>query len=98
MLLLGSMPPKMSDHYKDKIAVFIHWWRERGYPNGIPDEADHKLEAKKEAPSWRRICKALLRHDYWCKDLSFSMHKSGAYERYKRIMKKRRARWGIFPS
>lgn len=98
LLLLGSMPEKMADHYKDKIAVFLHWWRERGYPNGIPDEAEHGLEAKKEVPSWRRICKALLRHDYWCKGLSFSMHKSGAYERYKRIMKKRRERWGIFPS
>lgn len=100
MLLLGSMPPKMADHYKDKIAVFLHWWRERGYPNGIPDETDHKSEATKKAPSWRRICKVLLRHDYWCKGLSFSMHTSGdsAYKRYKKIMKKRRERWGIFPS
>jgi len=97
MLLLGSMPPKTADHFKNKIAVFIHWWRERGY-SVIPDEADHQLEAKKEVPSWRRICKALLRHDYWCKGLSFSMHKSGAYERYQKIMEKRRQRWGIFPS
>lgn len=97
MLLLGSMPPKTAEHFKNKIAVFIHWWRERGY-NTIPDEADHQLEAKKEVPSWRRICKALLRHDYWCKGLSFSMHKSGAYERYQKIMTKRRSQWGIFPS
>lgn len=98
MLLLGSMPERMADHYKDKIAVFLHWWRERGYPDGIPDAMESRLEAKHEVPSWRRICKALLRHDYWCKGLSFSMHKSGSYERYKRIMKRRRERWGIFPS
>jgi len=97
MLLLGSMPPKTAEHFKNKIAVFLHWWQEKGY-NTIPDEADHKLEAKKQVPSWRRICKALLRNDYWCKGLSFSMHKSGAYKRYQKIMTKRRNQWGIFPS
>lgn len=95
MLLLESMPPKLSEHYKNKIAVFIHWWRERGYSDGIPDEADYELERKKDAPSWRRICKALLRNDYWCKGLSFSQTKSEAYKHYSKVMKKRRAKWGI---
>jgi len=98
MLLLGSMPHKTAEHFKNKIAVFLYWWRERGYPDGIPDEADHQLEAKKQAPSWRRVCKALLRNDHWCKGLSFSQHKSGAYERYQKIMDKRRRQWDIFPS
>jgi predicted phosphoadenosine phosphosulfate sulfurtransferase len=89
------MPPKLSEHYKNKIAVFIHWWRERGYSDGIPDEADYELERKKDAPSWRRICKALLRNDYWCKGLSFSQTKSEAYKHYSKVMKKRRAKWGI---
>lgn len=97
MLLLESMPQRTQEHFKDKIAVFLHWWEDRGYPDGIPDEMDAKLEAGKQVPSWRRICKALLRNDYWCKGLSFSQHKSGAYERYKKIMKKRRQAWGIFP-
>lgn len=95
-LLLDSLPPKTQDHFKDKIAVFIHWWMERGYPNGIPDEANHKLEASKQVPSWRRICKMLLRNDYWAKGLSFSQHKSEAYERYKKVMKNRRRQWGIY--
>lgn len=95
MLLLESLPPKTKNHFENKIAVFVHWHMERGYPNGIPDEADPKLEASHEAPSWRRICKALLRNDYWCKGLSFSQHKSEAYERYKKIMAKRRVQWGI---
>jgi len=98
MLLLESMPPKIQEHYKNKIALFLHWWQERGYPNGIPDEADPQDEATKKVPSWRRICKVLLRNDYWCRGLSFGMTKSHAYEKYLKIMKKRRQQWGIFPS
>jgi len=97
MLLLDSMPQRTQEHFKNKITMFLHWWEERGYPNGIPDEADHKAEAQRKVPSWRRVCKALLRNDYWCKGLSFSQHKSGSYDRYSKIMKKRRQAWGIFP-
>ena len=93
-LLLESLPPKTREHFTNKISVFIHWWKQRGYET-IPDEADPKAEANKEIPSWRRICKALLRNDYWCKGLSFSQHKSQAYEKYLQIMEKRRAKWGI---
>lgn len=94
-ILLDSMPPPTKNHFENKIAVFLHWWQERGYPDGIPDEADPKLEAAKKVPSWKRICKALLRNDYWCKGLSFSMTKSEAYERYKKVMKRRREAWGL---
>jgi predicted phosphoadenosine phosphosulfate sulfurtransferase len=97
LLLLESLPPKTREHFTNKIAVFLHWWSREGYPNGIPDEEDHKREASKEVPSWRRICKMLLRNDYWAKGLSFSQHKSQAYDRYLKIMEKRRRAWGIFP-
>jgi predicted phosphoadenosine phosphosulfate sulfurtransferase len=93
-LLLASMPEKTRDHFEDKIAVFLRWWQVRGY-DPIPDEADRKDEAAKKVPSWRRICKALLRNDYWCKGLSFSQTKAPAYERYKRIMQKRREAWNL---
>lgn len=95
-LLLESMPPQTKDHYEDKIAVFLHWWQAHGYPDGIPDEADIHLEAAKKAPSWKRVCKALLRNDYWCKGLSFTQTKSEAYEKYKKVMKRRRQAWGLF--
>lgn len=95
-LLLASMPERTADHYRDKIAVFLKWWMDRGYPNGIPDEAPPEKEASREMPSWRRICKSLLRNDYWCKGLSFTQTKSESFERYRKIMKARRARWGIF--
>lgn len=95
MMILGTLPFDASEHYKDKIAVFLKWWSERGYPSGIPDYCNPREEATKEVPSWRRICKSLLRNDYWCKGLSFSQHKSGAYEKYKKLMKKRRAVWKL---
>lgn len=96
-LLLDSLPPKTREHFEDKIAVFIHWHMKRGYPNGIPDEMDPKDETAKRVPSWRRICKMLLRYDYYCKDLSFSQQSSRleAYQKYRKMMDKRRAQWGI---
>jgi len=97
MLLLNSMPERTGEHYRNKIAVFLHWWAARGYPDSIPDYAEAKDEATRRTPSWRRVCKALLRHDYWCKGLSFSQHKSASYDRYLKIMKKRRQAWGIMP-
>ncbi len=91
MLLLESMPARTQEHYRDKIAVFLHWYQDRGYRTGIPDDGP----MERDSPSWKRICKALLRNDYWCKGLSFSQHKSAAYEKYVQLMKKRRQRWGL---
>ncbi len=96
MLLLDSMPPKTADHYRNKVAVFVKWYADRGYPDGIPDESDPEEEAAKKAPSWRRVCKMLLRNDYWGKGLSFTQQKSAAYQKYLDLMKRRRQRWGIF--
>jgi predicted phosphoadenosine phosphosulfate sulfurtransferase len=90
-LLVDSMPEATAEHYRNKIHTFTTWWEHRGFPSGIPDEADPKLEAARRAPSWRRVCKALLRNDYWCKGLSFSPHKSASsYAKYKAIMNRRR--------
>ena len=93
MLLLKSMPDRSITHYQNKIALFEKWWIERGYPKGIPDEADLNLESKKDVPSWRRVCKSLLRNDYWCKGLGFSQHKSEAYKNYLTLMEKRKKKW-----
>lgn len=94
-LLLATMPTRARTHYENKIAVFLKWWQDRGFPDGIPDEAPLKAEAKRETPSWRRVCRALLRNDYWCKSLSFSQHRTGRYDRYLEIMKARREKWKI---
>jgi len=94
-LLVNSMPPKTGEHYGNKILIFQKWWIDRGYPEGIPDEADLKLEGEKKVPSWRRVCKSLLRNDYWCKGLSFTQHKSEAYQKYLDLMKRRKERWNV---
>ena len=93
MLLLGSLPPKLQEHYKNKIAVFIHWWRERGV------EMQDEGPVQKNNANWTRICKTLLKNDYWCRGIGFSMTSSklAVWKRYQRIMEKRRALWGIFP-
>jgi predicted phosphoadenosine phosphosulfate sulfurtransferase len=95
MLLLRGMPDRSREHYWNKITLFRKWWMERGYPEGIPDEADYKLEAARKVPSWRRVVKALLRNDYWCKGLGFTQQKSDAYQKYLAMMKRRRAAWQI---
>lgn len=94
-LLVNSMPPKTREHYRNKVLMFERWWSERGYPDGIPDEAAHEMEAARRAPSWRRVVKSLLRNDYWCKGLGFSQHKSDGYKKYLELMKRRREEWGV---
>lgn len=94
-LLVNSMPPKTREHYRNKVILFEKWWSERGYPDGIPDEAAYEMEAARRAPSWRRVCKSLLRNDYWCKGLGFSQHKSDGYKKYLDLMKRRKETWGI---
>jgi predicted phosphoadenosine phosphosulfate sulfurtransferase len=96
-LLLATMPERTREHYKNKIAVFIRWYQDKGYTDGIPDQADSKLEAQRKEPSWRRVCKTLLRNDYWCKGLGFSQQTGTAHQQYKQLMAKRRNQWGIFP-
>lgn len=76
--LLATMPPYLSQHYREKIFKFLVWWKNHRQEIGldlIPDSADPKLEAARKMPSWRRICKVLLKNDYWCKGLSFSQTK-----------------------
>jgi len=94
--ILSTMPKTTGQHYKNKIAVYLHWYASRGYPDDIPDEADYRLEAIGKAPSWRRITRTLLRNDYWCKGLGFSPTKTSAYAKYMDLMRKRRKNWNIF--
>lgn len=94
-LLINSMPPKTKNHYRNKISVFVKWWLDRGYPEGIPDEGDYKLEADRKIPSWRRVCKSLLRNDYWGKGMSFTQTKSDAYNKYLALMERKKTKWQL---
>lgn len=94
--LLDSLPASEREHYEDKIAVFLRWYELRGVPV-IPDDTDPELAARfprHKGPSWSRIAKCILKNDRMCRSLSFSQHVSGTYERYSKLMKKRRAQWG----
>ena len=90
-LLLSTMPEKTRKHYLPKFQGWMLGWRKRGYTDGIPDEAPKILENKMWVPSWRRLCKVLLRNDYWCKGLGLTQPKSDAYGRYLEIKKKNKA-------
>lgn len=85
-LLLQTMPQKTRAHYTYRFKKFIYGWHKRGYPV-IPDEAPPELESKCWAPSWRRMCKVLLRNDYWCKGLGQTQPKSEAYQKFKEMKK-----------
>lgn len=92
MALLASMPPPTADHFRDKIAVFLRWYDQRGYRGGvIPDDGP----LNKTAPSWKRVCKVLLSYDYYCKGMSFAppAH-TKAYLAYRQKMKVKRQEWG----
>lgn len=91
-LLLYSMPAPTASHYKNKIAVYLNWYRKKGFE--IPDTQDGDI-GYKDIPSWRRICKVLLNNDYWCRALSFSPNKPGNYKRYSERMAEKRKEWGI---
>ena len=80
--LLQTMPEITATHYRKKISTFIRWWRKHGYRQ-IPDTADHRMEVAKKAPSWRRVCKTLIKNDYWCTGLSFSQTKRDFERQYK---------------
>lgn len=88
-LLLSTMPAVTRDHYLDRFRSWMKGWRARGYVDGIPDEAPRSLEKKYWAPSWRRVCKVLLRNDWWCKGLGLTQPKSAAYEKYLKIKRDR---------
>ena len=89
-LLLSTLPKKTRDHYVSRFKKFIVGWKKRGYQS-IPDEAPHELEVKCWAPSWKRMCRCILRNDYYCKGLGQTQPLSEAYQKFKSIQLKNRA-------
>lgn len=90
-LLLSTMPEVTRVHFTERFTAWLKGWHDRGYTNGIPDFAPPELEKKCWAPSWRRLCKVLLRNDWWCKGLGMQQPKSDAYARYMQIKRERKA-------
>mgnify|MGYP000356730117 CR=1 FL=1 len=82
--LMRSLPKKTQENYRERFVKFIAGWKHRGYKT-IPDQAPHDLEVKCWAPSWRRMCRCILRNDYYCKGLGQTQPKSEAYGKFKAI-------------
>lgn len=89
-LLLSTMPEVTREHYVERFKKWLAGWHGRGYRQGIPDAAPPELEKKYWVPSWRRMCKVLLRNDWWCKGLGLIQPKSAAYARYMQIKKEKK--------
>lgn len=86
-LLLFTLPQVSRDHYVERFRDHIAGWRKRGYMGDIPDQAPRELENKHWVPSWRRMCKVLLRNDWWCKGLGMTQPKSEAYGQFLKMKK-----------
>lgn len=92
--LLRSLPTPMQENYRERFKKFIAGWKKRGYQT-IPDAAPHDLEVKQWAPSWRRMCRCILRNDYYCKGLGQTQPLSAAYGTFKEIQKVRKVNDGL---
>lgn len=64
---------------KTKIINYIKGWEKRGYPDGIPDECHPDIERHKLAPSYRRICIAIMKNDVQLQSLGFTRQKCFYY-------------------
>ena len=96
--LLDSMPKPTAEHYKDKLAVYIRWYQKHFLLSDLPDEQENDCGSK-DVPSWRRVCKMLLKGDYFARMLYFSYQNSGsAHQKYKALMARRRNAWNIYPT
>ena len=55
-----------------KIKHYIQAWESRCYSDGLPDEIGGSLESSGKAPSYKMICRAILKNDNQMKTLGFS--------------------------
>jgi predicted phosphoadenosine phosphosulfate sulfurtransferase len=67
-----------------KIQAYVDKWLTQGYPDGIPDEAPSRLEDLNKVPSYRLICKAIIKNDYALQTLGYSRQPCELYNILKR--------------
>lgn len=75
---------------EEKIRKYISQWEKQGYEDGIPDEAPLELEKNLLVPSYRMICRALMKNDHSLKTLGFEREPCELYSVFKRIELKER--------
>ena len=66
-----------------KIEKYIRDWETNCYYNGIPDEVELRLEQLNKVPSYKQICKAILKNDL--KQIGIIPKESKYYFELKRI-------------
>lgn len=86
-LLLDTLPAPVQAHYRRRIDVFIGWFQKNLGWNDLQEESDLDLEMRNLGGSWRMVCRTLLRNDYFCTHLSFSVNKD-EYGKYQSIKEK----------
>jgi predicted phosphoadenosine phosphosulfate sulfurtransferase len=86
-LMLSTLPEISREHYVERFKDHLKGWKKRGYRGEIPDFAPRELENKQWVPSWRRLCRVLLRNDWWCKSLGMTQPKSDAWNKFKEMKK-----------
>ena len=69
---------------KNKIERYIKQWEQKGYSNGIPDDAPSELEKRGLVPSYRMICITLMRNPYNLEKLGIAREKCKIYSDLKR--------------
>lgn len=69
----------MYNRMERKIVEYVQLWTNRCYPDGIPDEAPIELENNNLVPSYRRICKAILKNDIALQTLGYPRLKCDLY-------------------
>lgn len=85
--LLNSMPEPIRDHYLRRINIFVEWFKKNEGWSDLKDEDDPKLEAKRLGGSWRMVAKTILKNDFFCHGLSFSVNKN-EYGKFKELSDK----------
>jgi len=70
---------------KLKIIDYVKTWENRGYKDGIPDEAPIMLEQLCKVPSYRKIVMAILKNDNNLQSLGYTPKKSIYYNILKKI-------------
>lgn len=78
LYLLESLPEELKLRMSHKIFYHIEWYKNKGI--FIEDQLPDKEEEKRIAPSWRRICKVILKNDYNCRGLSFGLNEEFSYK------------------
>ena len=70
---------------QQRISEYVEIWKQRGYPDDIPDEVPLPLMRDNLAPSYKAICFAILKNDHAMLILGFTTPVSLWYGVLKRI-------------